>query len=222
MKKLLLIAIVSIYSYAQDSKQQKSIDYNTKIDILAKEIYNLKKQSEIDKLKIREFEKILLNNTNTISTHSTILQNKELSKKNTLKRELNTLRDTIVDTQFDTEAVSYDVRKLKESISSLKSQIKELKAQLNKRPRVIIKEVKTKEQKLKDIKLPKMKGGYFILYANREDVSIKSDTNHKSKVIKRIYRDQPIRLSECMANGWCKLYKQDAYVARYLLREKGQ
>jgi regulator of replication initiation timing len=228
MKKLLLMIGISIYTFAQttggfsptNSTNIEYIKYQKKIENIQKEIQKLKKDKSIDNIKIGDIERIILNNSNAISTHATILQNQELSSNNQIKRDVNTLRDTLVDTQFDVESISYDVRKLREEIAQLKVEIKELNRKLKLKPKVIIKEIKSKEQKLADIKMPKMKGGYFVLVVNRKDISIKDTPNPNSKVIRKLYRNQKVKLSECMMNGWCKLYKQQGYVARYLLREK--
>jgi hypothetical protein len=165
-------------------------DYEKNILKIKDDIKLLKTKDSINSLKIREIEKISLHNRNDINTNSTILE------ESIIKNGISKLRDQLTTNNFDTEVNTKEVKKLKDEIAYLKQEIANMQNLL-------------KQQKDKK---------YFTLLVNIESLSIKAAPNPNGRVLKNISRNTKVKIRECN-NGWCKLYKQEGYIARYLLRK---
>jgi hypothetical protein len=141
--------------------------------------------------KIDRLEMLILQNQKDIKENSKKILGQNLEPL--FSYDNKTLRDMLLETTKKNNYLEKETNNLKVEVLLLKNDIEKLKEIIDKKS--------------------------ITMYANREDVSIKKKPLPNAKVVRKIYKDEAIKVEYCK-NGWCKMIDEEGYIAEYILRSK--
>lgn len=142
--------------------------------------------------KVDNLEQMILQNKKNIEKNYQMILGNNLDPL--FSYDNKTLKEMLVKTNQKNDFLEQQTNNLKVEILLLKKEIEDLKNKIDKED-------------------------FFVMYVNRVDVSIKDNPKTNANVIKKLYKDESVKLEYCK-NGWCKLYNEKLFIAKYLLREK--
>ena len=210
MKKILLIlTILKVFIFANDDLNQTSLDmflFKIGFTSLTSEVEEQKKILDQNTIAIKKLQQQidLLSDTNSKNKLSTGLNLNNQKSKNTI----NNLNKEIILLQ-----------------SRLKNVLNDNKIQkiINEKPIILVKEKKKKVLIKKEHKVKKksnfiQKLPYKYAKVKYDNLKVHNKAQSNSKITKLLDKNTLIKIEYCNKFLWCKIYKEQAYVAKIRLK----